>query len=180
MKLLLVTLLSSIILSGCNSGSSAGRTAIIDLDLIAQSTGRDRIISDKVTAFVKEKEKTVTKLRDELKGKLDLEEKKLVKKSKAAAKKKLGQLALQFEQKLRQDISLAKYEAEQLRANLVKKFRDEIQPEAIKIALRKGFSLVLIKQPSMLYIESSVNISNDIIAALSASQAIEPAADKIN
>lgn len=169
-KIFPVLVLFSTIMTGCDSNET-GRTAVIDLDKIAQAVGRDKMMSDKVATFIKEKEAAVTKLRDEFKSNLDAEKKKLGKNPTTTAKNKYNQLSFQYEQKLRQDLSQAEQEANQLRIKLVQEFREEIQPEAAIIAARKGFSLVFIKQAAMIYMEPSVDISKDIIAALSASDA---------
>lgn len=168
-KIFPVLVMFSTIMAGCDS-SQPGRSAVIDLDKIAQATGRDKIMADKVAAFIKEKETAVTSLRDEFKAKLDAEKKKLGKKPTTTAKNKYNQLSFQYEQKLRQDLSKAEQEANQLRVKLVKEFREEIQPEAAIIAARKGFSLVFIKQAAMIYMDPSSDISKDVITALSSSQ----------
>lgn len=172
-KYLAVVLFSFMLLAGCGPEEVekvTGRVAIIDLGKIAADIGRDKSMDNKVSIFVKSQQDLITKLRDDFKNKLAEEEKKMGKKPKKKDKEKYAQMTQQAEFKLRQEISLAERDAVQLRTRLALEFRKEIEPIAIKVATADGFSVVFIKQPAMLYIETSVDISGKVIAAMRGSQ----------
>lgn len=173
MKSTAVALFSLMLLAGCGQDKTEklhGLVAIVDLDKIARTLGRDIVMDEKVKKYVQEQQNTINKLREELKKKLQDEEKKLGKKPKKKAKEKYAEMSRQAEFKLRQDIALAEREAKQLRTRLIRAFRSEVEIIAMKIASEDGFSLVFIKQPAMLYIDPTVDISNAVVATMQGSQ----------
>lgn len=173
MKSLAVIVFSLILLAGCGQDKTekvTGHVAIVDLDKIAKTLGRDKTMDKKVTSYLQEQQSAINKLRAELKSKLEDEEKKLGKKPKQAAKEKYAQMTRQAELKLRQDVALAEREAKQLRSRLIREFRQQVEPIAVKVATENGYSVVFIKQPAMLYIDPTVDISKDVIAAMQGSQ----------
>lgn len=148
--------------------ASTGRVAVVDLDAIAKSLGRDKIITNKVAHYVKAKQAGINKERDQLKAKLAKEKKGLGNKSTDKQKADYVHSVREAELKLRNDVLAARRGAVALRAKLIQKFTDEVRPLAVKIAHKRGFSVVYVKQQAMLYVDPRVDISKDVAKLMSA------------
>lgn len=165
---LLLSIIAILFLSGCGGGADAqtGRVAIIDLDAIAAATGKSKEIRDAIAGLAKQRETELTQLQTDLIAKVDAEKDKLGKKPSAKQQQSLTEMALKARQELQQNIALAKQQTQQLRVKLINDFKQEILPVAVKIATQKNYSVVLVKGPSLFYIDSNADITSAVIAEL--------------
>jgi len=171
MKSVLTVLLTLMLIGGAEvatASSMRGRVAVVDLDAIAKTLGRDKAITNEVGRYLKTKQADINKERDQLKAKLAKEEKKLGKSPKPKQKAEYESMARQSELQLRKDVIDARRGAAQLRAKLINEFTGEVQPVAARLAREKGFGLVLVKQPGMLFIDGSADITAQVTKVLKA------------
>ena len=150
------------------ASSMRGRVAVVDLDAIAKTLGRDKVITNEVGRYLKTKQADINKERDQLKAELAKEEKKLGKSPKPAQKADYENMARRSELQLRKDVIDARRGAVELRGKLISEFTDEVKPVAARLAKKKGFGLVLVKQPGMLFIDDSADITAEVAKTLKA------------
>jgi len=160
--LILLTLFS---LTGCDYAVN-NQIAVVDLDKIAKQTGRTTDINKKIQQFIKEKEISLTQLRNDLQLKIKTERAKLSKKSSPKEKQNILTLTKKAGLQLRQTVSNAEREAKQLRLKYIQELRDDITPVAAKIANKQGMKMVMLKTASMMYVDDSVDITDMVITKL--------------
>lgn len=159
----IVLIMGSLLITGCSSGARTGGVAVIDLERVAEATGRNKSIAGRIQDYVKQQETGLQKLRKELNSKLAAEREKVGKKPASKEQQRLGQLTADYEQQLRQEVNKVSQAADRLKVNLVTDFKNEVTPVARRLAQQKGLSVVMAKQSAMLYIAPEVDITEGVI-----------------
>jgi Skp family chaperone for outer membrane proteins len=163
-------LLLAFVLSGCQPAPpSAGGVAVIDLDAVAVAVGRDKVIAGQVEAYAREEGQKLQQLRTELEQKVSGASAELGADASDEAKQSLNTMVREARSQLAREVAQARQSAQEMRTRLVSEFAREVQPVAGKIAQARGFTLVMVKQPSMLAVASEVNITDAVIEELKAS-----------
>ena len=88
----------------------------------------------------------------------------------AAASRAEGfaQLTALARQQLAQTQAIAQQKAQEFQLGLVSQYRQTVQPVAAEIARSRGASVLLVADPTMLWFESDVDITDEVIAELRA------------
>lgn len=174
----LLAMLAGIYLCGCNSDESqpssatteSGTVAVVDLDHLARSLGRDIEMVDSIKqaagqlnsqlkVIQAQWEEEISDKKSEFGEEEELtdEQSQTLLKMQTVGNLKLNQLRQQAQAKLR---------GHQL--GLVKRYQDDIRPIAEEIAKEKGFSVVISKnQAVLLTFDDSVDITEEVGKRLS-------------
>lgn len=180
MKLIkkLVFVFAVVVVTGCNPAMNrvdnnvnvkaepVVNTVVVDLVAVSKATGQDEIISEKmkavnadltlqlgdiVTSFNKQ-------LADQKKGfgvDISVEE-----------QQKLQEMLIKANQMLAQKQTEANIKAQQHKEGLIKKWRDKIQPLVKAIADKKHATVVLVQTASVMWFDSAIDITDEVIAML--------------
>ena len=162
---IILVLLMIFNLTGCDYAKN-NQIAVIDLDKIAKQTGRTTDINNKIQRFIKEKEISLTQLRNDLQQKIRTERAKISKKSTSKERQNILTMTKKADFQLRQTVSNAEREAKQLRLQYIQELRDDITPVAAKIANDQGMKMVMLKTASIMYVDDSVDITDKVITKL--------------
>jgi Skp family chaperone for outer membrane proteins len=144
-------------------------TVLLDLSVIVKATGQDEIIKQKLEKSKSDINLKIMEARKSMEEKLNEEREKLGKKPKDAEKANFQQMAMQADQQLRSMQTDAQNKLRQYEASLLEELRNLIQPVAEKIARERGAQSAQIINPSLLWHDASIEITDEVIAALNAS-----------
>ena len=79
---------------------------------------------------------------------------------------KLQEMLIKANQLLAQKQTEANLKAQQHKEGLIKTWRDKIQPLVKSIAAKKGATVVLVQSSSVMWFDSEIDITGEVIAAL--------------
>ena len=152
-----------------------GGAAIIDLEAAAKRLGRD-------VAIMAELKEAGTSLKDQLAAsqkdfqeQIDRLKASLGAKPSEADKQKLAETSRALNQQFLQKQQQAQQELNAKKAVLVSRFREEINPVALKIAASKGLGIVQIKNDAtVLASEPELDITDEVVAELSRADKTSP------
>ena len=160
----LITISTVLLIAGCDLNRPGG-VAVIDLDRIASATGQAQTINEEVQRFAAEQETRLKTLQSELRRKLSDEEQSGTGTS-AGPSTPSGESAAQARSQLARELEQARLSTQQLRQRLVREFTAEIQPVATAEAVSRGLSVVVVRQPGLLFVAPEVEITNAVISRL--------------
>jgi Skp family chaperone for outer membrane proteins len=168
---------------GCNrvqtphtpAAKSTAGIAIIDLDEIARQLGSDK----KIVTAIKQREAALNGKLSELAQSYNAELKKQKEAIEAESEKSTVQLA-SYQKQLNQNLHNAKAQAQQNlsvhRSQLVQQFRDAVRPAARSVADKRGLSIIVTKQDSLLYdFNPEHDITAEVVEVLRASMSSKAA-----
>lgn len=148
------------------AGSSHGGLAVVDLDVVAASTGRTQEINElllvRQNALNQDLEKLQTRLNQEIAEKKKEHADPPTDEQKALqAQWEKNKLALQLQARQQAAQALQAY-----RQELLIRFRNEIKPVAQEVAATRGLSVVIPKNEGfLLSVDPGVDITADVIKA---------------
>lgn len=168
-------------LTACDSFQSPN-TVVLDLDAIANATGQAAIIKQQVEAANKDLNSQLKTISVKLNDQLVAEKKKIGKKATKNDQLNLEQLTLQANQKMQQAKAVASQKSQQYKALLIQKLRLEVAPIAENIARERGADIVITSNNSMLWFNSEIDITDEVIGVMRANPtpANTEAADSAN
>lgn len=177
---LLLTAVAATYLTGCGPQQAAGgQVAIIDLSIVARETGQDVVIRERAEEGINELTNQLQQLAAGLDQQLADEREKAGETPSAEDAARLQQLTTQARQQVSQAQQTAQQQANDLEAQLVEDFRQDLLPLAQKIAAERGLSLILSQDVFVFWVDDSVDITDAVVAAWQAqapAAAAEPAA----
>jgi Skp family chaperone for outer membrane proteins len=161
----LIVMAIAIIFSSSFSAEGKGNVAVVDLDLIAAELGRNAAIEAEVSAFITDQNIKLNAFRDQLRGNIEQQTKKLASDSALTedSEHALASLVQRSDTELNQSIAQAEKSAQLLRQKLVLIFKDEVKPVARSIAKEQGMQIVMIKANGMLDIAPEAEISKMVV-----------------
>lgn len=172
---LLLTGLAVLLLTGCELGQSKGGVAVIDLDVVASATGRDKIISEQVQEFARAQEAKLRELKSELEQQVNSASEKLDEAASVEEKQSLNSLIVDARTQLTRELGQARQSAQQLRQRLVRDFAVEVQPVARRVAAKRGLQIVMVKQGGLLVVAPEVDITAAVVDELQTGGSVAPA-----
>lgn len=160
-----LSLFFMVLVTGCEYPNKGG-VAVIDLDKISVSTGREKLIVQQVQAFAKEQEEKLNQLQVDLQQNVDSAKEKLSEDSSEEEKQSVNAMVLEARNQLTRELDQARQSAQQLKIQLVKEFTAEIQPNARRVAEERGMTVVMIKRPGLYYVAPEADITDAVIDSL--------------
>ncbi len=166
------------ILSSCNAPETsklAKQPLMVNLTTVARVLGRDEVINKKLKKADESLNAQLQQIEVSLEKKLDAKKSEIEKKSKTRkrserekSKQELRKLTLRAQLQFKQAQQLAAQKAKQYSAKLLNEFRMEVVKAARKIAEKRGATTVLVANPEYLWYSSKIDITDNVISALSA------------
>ncbi len=160
--------LFSLSLTACDQFSSSPDTLVLDLDAIANATGKADIIKQQIDQANLELNTQLNTISQKLTEQLQAEKTKMGKKPAKQDEEKLQQMTLQANQKMQQARNIATQKAQQYRSSLIQQLRQQVSPIAESIARKKGANVVMITNNATLWYNPDADITGEVIAELRA------------
>ena len=162
---------SAILLGGCqqsNPISAAPVVAVVNLDQVADALGRKQAMETRLQEVDKELRQEITaKVRD-IRGELQSAQKAAGAEPNAEKQNELRRLAAEARQRLQRVEIEAGRKAQATSLGLIRDFRSEVAPVAQRIAAGKGAKVALATNEFLLWSDSSVDITQDVIEQMNA------------
>ena len=163
-------ILLSLTLVGCDRASFSspkGGAALVDLDDVAKRLGRDVSIVQELKDASGPLKDQLTAAQKELQTQFDRTKDAIGSKPSDTDSQKLADLGNNLNLQLQQKQQQAQQELNAKRASLVTRFREEIKPVALKIAVSKGLGVVLVKSEMVvLGSEQGLDITDEVVAEM--------------
>ena len=157
---------SAILLGGCqqsNPISAAPVVAVVNLDQVADALGRKQAMETRLQEVDKELRQEITAKVQDIRGELQSAQKAAGAEPNAEKQNELRRLAAEARQRLQRVEIEAGRKAQATRLGLIRDFRSEVAPVAQRIAAGKGAKVALATNEFLLWSDSSVDITQDVI-----------------
>ena len=162
----LILTLAVLSLISCKPLGMPNQVAVVDLNLIAKTLGRDDLIVKNVKSANDNLNQQLQKIAADLRKQLDDEKSKLGKKPSKEEEQKFLQLVQKANNQLSQTKQVAIQKSQQLQNSLIADFRKEVSNVSKEIALKNGYSTVIAINDSLLWADSSVDITSEVITEM--------------
>lgn len=180
MKLIkkLLFMFAVVVVAGCNptmnrvdnnvdtESEPVVNTVIVDLDAVSKASGQDEIISEKMKAVNADLTLQLGDIVTSFNKQLADQKKKFGVDISIEEQQKLQEMLIKANQLLAQKQTEANLKAQQYKEGLIKKWRDKIQPLVKAIADKKHATVVLVKSSSVMWFDSAIDITDEMIASL--------------
>lgn len=166
MRWTFVALAFVLTLTGCEPPKD--QIAFADLDAVARALGRDNAIEQSVGAKSQDLRTQLETAAVQLRDQLQEEQKKLGSSPTEAAQRELANLAQAAQRRMQENIQIAEAQVNEFRASEITKFRDEVKPLAEEIAKARGAKAVLSSGVGIVWFDTSVDITADLIEKMRA------------
>jgi Skp family chaperone for outer membrane proteins len=168
MRLALLVAVAGGLIAGCGQLPGGAGVAVIDLAAIAKATGHDKVMEKQMEAARAELGSQLTQVAGNLEKQLQDEQARLGGAAAAAREKGFQQQAAQARQQLAQTQALAQQKAQEFQIGLAARYREAVQPIAGEMARANGARVLLVSDPSLLWFDAAVDITDEVIAELRA------------
>jgi len=163
----LILSLLAMLMVGCNGIMSNGKsTLFVDLTVVAKALGRNEMVNTQLASAEKQLNEQLKAIAIDLNKQVKDKQKTLTKKSKDKDKQRVNEFAKQAQQTMQNRKSEAQKKINQLKINLVNKFRDDVKAVAEPIAKKAGAKSVMVVSADALWFDSSVDITDEVIAKM--------------
>tara|TARA_R110002096_G_scaffold4501_42_gene21344 strand:- start:9799 stop:10389 length:591 start_codon:yes stop_codon:yes gene_type:complete len=163
---------------GINLGGTGGNTAtqsqpngfaIIDLDQIASRLKKDVQLQNALKQRESQFNNELSQLRNRFRQQVELQQQQLGTEPTQEQQQQLAQLVNNLNVQLSRAQSTAQQQLNRDEITLVQNFRNEVRPVAVKIALERGFSIVLTKNEAVLFAyDDNYDITEEVIRRMAA------------
>lgn len=171
MRTWFVLLLTSLVFaSGCRRAPEPppriGGVAVIDLEAVAKRIGRTVVINQELIDAEAQLAAKLEEIQKQLQEDLEKSRKELSEPLSAEDNdrllRKTQELNEQFQAKQRE----VQQEFSTLRTNLIKGFREEIQPLAKQVAASRGLDVVLLRNDGVYAVAEAVDITDEVVGII--------------
>lgn len=157
--------LAVLMASGCDELTGRSSVAVIDLDQVARALGRDEVIAQQINQATQQLSTQLTEVARTLQQELQ-EERGRYEVVGDEAEKELEEKTAAANVRLQQTQQLAQQRAAEFRQAVINNFRAEVQPFASEAAKARGAKAVITVATPMIWYDSSVDITQDVIAKM--------------
>lgn len=158
--------LTTLLLIGCKPLSLSNQVAVVDLNVVAKTLGRDDLILKNVKSANENLNQQLEQIAIDLRKQVDEEKSKLGEKPSKEEEQKYMQLVQQANNQLNQTKQVAVQKSQQLQNSLVAEFRNEVSKVSREIAQKNGYLTVLAINDGLLWADETVDITNDVITEM--------------
>jgi Skp family chaperone for outer membrane proteins len=157
-------LLAALAIGGCDQipGNGGGRIAVIDLEVVADSTGQDDAIQRQMDAAGNDLGEQLNQIAASLEARLADETAELGE----SEAEQIQQATIRAQQQYAEAQQVAQQRLQQYRGQLALHFRQTVQPVANDVAARLGAKVVLVAGATVLSVDESAVITEAVIAEL--------------
>ena len=161
-----IVALTTLLLIGCKLPGLDNQVAVVDMNSVAKALGRDDAIVNNVKTANDKLNQQLEKITADVHKQLEAEKEKLGAKPSKQKEQEFVQLVQKANNQLSQTKQVAIQKSQQIQNSLVRGFRNEVSAASKTIALKKGFLTVVAINDGLLWTDSSVDITNDVITEM--------------
>lgn len=158
--------LATLLLISCKPLSMPNQIAVVDLNLIAKTLGRDDLIVKNVKSANENLNQQLENIASDLRKQLDQEKSKLGGKPTKKEEQEYIQLVQKANNQLNQTKQVAIQKSQQLQNSLIAEFRNEVSKVSGEIAKKNGYITVLAINDGLLWSDTTVDITNEVISEM--------------
>lgn len=151
---------------GDNAYSDENATVIVDLEAVLKATGQDEIINNNMKAVNADLTLQLGDIVTNFNKQLARQKKKYGADITVDEQQKMQEMLIKANQLLSQKQIEANLKAKQHKEGLINVWRKKIQPLVRSIADKKGAKVVLVQSLSVMWFDSVIDITDEVIAAL--------------
>lgn len=159
----LIIILAILSISGCKPLNLSNQVAVVDLNLVAKTLGRDDLIIKNVKSANDNLNQQLEKIAGDLRKQLDKEKSKLGGKPSKEEEQQFIQLVQKANNQLNQTKHVATQKSQQLQNSLITEFRNEVSKVSGKIAQKNGYLTVFAINDSLLWADATIDITSEVI-----------------
>ena len=148
--------------------SAQPRAAVVDLDAVAKAIGADTVIASRIKEAVEQLNEQLINAAMQMEEQLKEEQTKLAADAPQEERVRLARMVQAARQQVQSNKAVAQMRAQQVRAQLIVSFRQQIRPHAANVARANNANLVLLPSDTVLWFDASVDITDELIAELRA------------
>lgn len=149
-----------------NTNSDANTTVIVDLEAVSKATGQEDIINNNMKAVNADLILQLGDIVTNFNKQLASQKKKYGADITVDEQQKMQEMLIKANQLLSQKQIEANLKAKEHKEGLINAWREKIQPLVKSIADKKGAKVVLVQSPSVMWFDSVIDITDEVIAAL--------------
>lgn len=157
---------ASVVASGCGPLTGDGAVAVVDLAAVAKATGQDQVMAEQVEAVRRELGTQLSQIAGDLEKQLQAEQARLGGAVAASRAKEFQELTARARQQLAETQALAQQKAQDYQVGIAAGYRRAVGPVAADIAKSKGAAVVLVSDATMLWFDTTADITDEVIAEL--------------
>ncbi len=158
---------AAVMATGCDEFNRSSSVAVIDLDQLARALGRDDVIAQQINQATQQLSAQLTEVARTLQQELE-EERSRYEVVGEEAEKEMQERTQAANVRLQQTQALAQQRAQEFRQAVINNFRAEVMPYASEVARQRGAKAVITVATPMIWYDSSVDITSDVIAKMRA------------
>ena len=172
-------------LSGCEVVGmlSSNSILVVDLDAVAKATGRQELMQSELELANVRLTEQLKLVASQLEQSITVEKDKLGKSPSDEETQQLQSLVAQAQQQLVNSKNIAVQQSNELRSNLILRFRNDVAAIAKEIAQRNGSQLVTVSSYETIWFDPKADITDEVIAVMRArglDQSTEDASSEIS
>jgi Skp family chaperone for outer membrane proteins len=145
---------------------ASGRVALIDLNHIARELGEADALADVLRSRKQVDKVKLESFQSKIKDRLNAQRTAAGETPSAEQARQLADLTRQMQQQLRQLVIQLQRESDELRRDHINRLQDRIRPIALRVAQRRGISIVLMRNENVLHYDDASDITDDVLKAL--------------
>ena len=146
---------------------------VVDLEAVAKATGKLEVMRQEIDGANAILTGQLQNLASQLETVLIEEQEKIGDKGSEEGKKKLQAMLVQAQQQVQNSRNIALQKSQQFQSELVRSFRQDVKRVAHEIATKRGGRLVVTDSESILWLDNSIDITDEVIASFRARSADE-------
>lgn len=156
-------------LSGKNENQETGTNAVVvDLNAISKATGQDDIIAKKMDSVNASLSNQLQKITIDLNKQLAEHKERFGKSITVEQQQQLQELLIKANQQLELKQNEANLKSAQYKESLILAWREKVKPVVKTIADSKGAKVVLVQSPMVVWFDSTIDVTDEVMAELRA------------
>jgi Skp family chaperone for outer membrane proteins len=158
--------LAALLASSCKPLNLSNSVAVVDLNVVAKSLDRDDLIVKNIQSANDDLNNQLKQIAQDLRNQLQQEKSKLGEKPSKEEEQQYLKLVQKANNQLGQTKQAAIQKSQQIQSSLIAEFRSEVSKVAKEVATKNGFTTVLAVNEGLLWADSTVDITSEVIAEM--------------
>ena len=163
---LVLTLVACEQVTKLNAGGSKSNAVVVDLNAVSKATGYDDVINQEMKAVNENLTKQLQAITVDLNKQLATHKENFGKAISIEQQQQLQELLIKANQQLELKQVEANQKSAQHKESLVLAWREKLQPRVQAIANDKGANVVLVQSPLLMWFDTAIDITADVVADL--------------
>lgn len=171
-----------LVLTGCyesagdaSGNSVTGNAVVVDLNAVSKATGQDEIISKEMEVVNANLTRQLQEITADLNKQLATHKENFGASITVGQQQQLQELLIKANQELELKQTEANQKSARYKESLILAWREKIQPVVQVVANKKGADVVLVQSPLLMWFDSAIDVTDEVMAELRANPVSESA-----